>query len=48
MTYQPQDYICLFEWSQMMILIHLKETCCNRKKCVFVHWDNLNNKMTKS
>lgn len=47
MTYQPQDYTCLFEWNQMMILIHPRETCCNWKKCVLVDWYKLNNNITK-
>lgn len=47
MIYQPQDYTCLFEWSQMMILSHLRETCCNWKKCVLEDWDKLNNNTAK-
>lgn len=39
MTYQPQDYTCLFQWSQLTILIHLRETCYNWKNHVLVHWD---------
>lgn len=35
MTYQPQNYTCLFEWSQMVILIHPRETCSNWKNYVF-------------
>lgn len=32
MTYQPQDYTCLFEWSHMVNLSHLRETCSDWKK----------------